>query len=108
MGFKNGMPPEDFIIGLRALADHIQETIINSKEFDEKPDLKVVDNNSVGESMGSYGLLVVKNNDEIEQEKKATEAANRVPDLYESQLSRHIQSVWEMKNAKADPGSRWI
>jgi len=46
MGFKNGMPPEDFIIGLRALADHIQATVIDSKEFDEKPELKVVDNNS--------------------------------------------------------------
>ena len=46
MGFKNGMPPEDFIIGLRNLADHIQATIIDTKEFDDKPDLKVVDNNS--------------------------------------------------------------
>ncbi len=46
MGFKNGMPPEDFIIGLRALADHIEETIVNSKDFKEKPDLTVVDNNS--------------------------------------------------------------
>ena len=42
----NDMPPEDFIIGLHALADHIQATIIDSKEFDEKPDLKVVDKNS--------------------------------------------------------------
>ena len=46
MAFKNGMPPEDFILGLHALADHIQETIVNSTEFDEKPDLTVVDNNS--------------------------------------------------------------
>ena len=43
MGFKNGMPPEDFVIGLRALADHIEETIINSKDFEEKPVLKTVD-----------------------------------------------------------------
>jgi len=46
--------------------------------------------------MGNYGLLVVKNNSEIEQEKQDVEAANRVPDLYESQLSHHIQKVWEM------------
>jgi len=46
MGFMNGMPPEDFILGLHALADHIQETIIDSDDFKKKPDLKVVDNNS--------------------------------------------------------------
>ena len=46
IGFMNGMLPEDFIIGLRALADHIQEVIIDSKDFDEKPNLTVVDDNS--------------------------------------------------------------
>lgn len=43
MGFMNGMPPEDFILGLRALADHVQATIIDTKEFDEKPNLTVVE-----------------------------------------------------------------
>jgi len=46
MSFKEGMPPEDFVSGLLALADHIQKTIIGSGDFDEKPDLKVVENNS--------------------------------------------------------------
>ena len=46
MGFKDGMPPEDFIIGLRALADHIEKTIVNSDDFKGKPTLSVVDKNS--------------------------------------------------------------
>lgn len=46
MGFQNGMPPEDFIIGLRALADHIDETMVKSDDFKEKPNLTVVDKNS--------------------------------------------------------------
>lgn len=40
MSFKEGMPPEDFIFGLHALADHIKETIINSSDF--KEELKIV------------------------------------------------------------------
>jgi len=53
--------------------------------------------------MGGYGLIVVKNNDEIEKEKKAAEAVDHTPTLYESQLSQHIQKAWEMNRwAKED------
>ena len=45
MSFRNGMPPEDFVTGLRFLADHIEETIINTDDFKEKPTLSVVDDN---------------------------------------------------------------
>ena len=43
MSFRNGMPPEDFAEGLRALAEHIEATVINSDDFKEKPALTVVD-----------------------------------------------------------------
>lgn len=46
--------------------------------------------------MAGYGLIVVKNNEELNKEQKAMEAINREPDLYESQLSRHIQGAWEI------------
>jgi len=46
--------------------------------------------------MASYGLLVVKNNSEIEKEKKDNEAGNWSQESYESQLSQHIQKAWEM------------
>jgi len=46
MAFKDGMPPEDFVSGLMALADHIQKTIVNSDEFEKNPELMLVDNKS--------------------------------------------------------------
>lgn len=47
--------------------------------------------------MAGYGLIVVKSNDDIEKEKAAQEEINNYsPELYESQLSRHIQQAWEM------------
>ena len=53
--------------------------------------------------MGGYGLIVVKSNDDIEKEKQITEAANKAPDLYTSQLAHHIQKAWEMNRwAKED------
>ena len=46
--------------------------------------------------MAGYGLIVVKNNDQIEAEKKEAEAVNNwSPELYESQLAQHIQKAWE-------------
>jgi hypothetical protein len=32
MAFMNGMPPEDFVVGLRNLANHIEDNYINAKE----------------------------------------------------------------------------
>ncbi len=34
MSFINGMPPEDFIIGLRGLADHIEVEYLPEKKED--------------------------------------------------------------------------
>lgn len=47
MSYRNGMPPEDFALGLRALADHIENTVVNSDDFKDTPSL-VVDNDKTG------------------------------------------------------------
>ena len=45
MSFLNGMPPEAFVVGLRALADHVEEEF---KEADNKPNLTVVEDDKSG------------------------------------------------------------
>ena len=44
MSFRDGMPPESFCQGIRALADHIEQQVTNSDDFKEKPQLTIVNN----------------------------------------------------------------
>lgn len=51
----------------------------------------------------AYGLIVVKSNADLDKEEEAKNAINVVPTEYETQLSRHIQSAWEVNRwAKED------